>query len=68
MKEFIENFETNLEEAAVWANFMCSASTLSWHLVRGAKLSGLQRLLLMNQVYHPHCKTLQSTMTVDQTH
>ena len=29
---------------------MCSASALSWHLIRGAKLSGLQRLLLMTQV------------------
>ena len=50
MREFIEIFEENLEEAATRASFMCSASALSWHLIRGAKLSGLQRLLLMTQV------------------
>jgi hypothetical protein len=50
MREYLDTFETNLEEAAIRAGLMMSVSSLSWHLIKGAGLTPLQRLLLMSQV------------------
>ena len=50
MTEYLEEFETRGEEAAIRSGLALSASSLSWHLIKGAKLTPLQRLLLMGQV------------------
>ena len=50
MTEYLEEFETRGEEAAIRSGLALSASSLSWHLIKGARLSPLQRMLLMSQV------------------
>ena len=50
MVDYLHDHEETYEGAAIRADLFLSDSSKSWHLVNGAKLSSLQRFLLLSQV------------------